>query len=397
MVRWGVVFVVLSLGAAVEAFVYSIAYIASGWVSVPRYLVALLSVWPPLWLLVGGVVFGPLADFVGRRGAMFVSLVFYVVGALGLILGTGYVLVLAFLALLLLAIGGDYNTILTAMHEYFSGDVRGSLAYLVLNFTNLGGALASALALLSVSVAIQRLALGMTLMVAIITLYMLRSRIPESPLWIARRDTTKAHLEGRGVGIALPPLWVRVVVCGLIGWSYTAGFTLLALTLGPYYLPNLTNWLILVFSLSSFISGLPISLIADRVGRRPTLLLSSLGTVATLTVMDLFINALIHAQPLFWALFIVFSVLVNTYFLTEDVLKSEYWVTRRRGSLTALVRVISLGGSIPVIFLSSYLPIGAYLIVDTAIFGVGLAASLAWYLIGVETGKGVSVEAWDHG
>jgi hypothetical protein len=113
--------------------------------------------------------------------------------------------------------------------------------------------------------------------------------------------------------------------------------------------------------------------------------------------MDLLINALIHAQPLFWALFIVFSVLVNTYFLTEDVLKSEYWVTRRRGSLTALVRVISLGGSIPVIFLSSYLPIGTYLIVDTAIFGVGLAASLAWYLIGVETGRGVSVEAWDHG
>jgi hypothetical protein len=106
---------------------------------------------------------------------------------------------------------------------------------------------------------------------------------------------------------------------------------------------------------------------------------------------------LIHAQPLFWALFIVFSVLVNTYFLTEDVLKSEYWVTRRRGSLTALVRVISLGGSIPVIFLSTYLPIGTYLIVDTAIFGVGLAASLAWYLIGVETGRGVSVEAWDHG
>jgi MFS family permease len=397
MVRLGVVFVVLSLGAAVEAFVYSIAYIASGWVSVPRYLVALLSIWPPLWLLVGGVVFGPLADFVGRRGAMFVSLVFYAVGALGLILSTGYVLVLTFLALLLLAIGGDYNTILTAMHEYFSGDVRGSLAYLVLNFTNLGGALASALALLSVSVAMQRLALGMTLVVAIITLYMLRSRIPESPLWIARRDTTKARLGSRGVGIALPPLWVRVVVGGLIGWSYTAGFTLLALTLGPYYLPNLTNWLILVFSLSSFISGLPISLIADRVGRRPTLLLSSLGTVATLTVMDLFINALIHAQLLFWALFIVFSVLVNTYFLTEDVLKSEYWVTRRRGSLTALVRIISLGGSIPVIFLSSYLPIGAYLIVDTAIFGVGLAASLAWYLIGVETGRGVSVEAWDHG
>jgi MFS family permease len=35
-----------------------------------------------------GVVFGPLADFVGRRGAVFVSLVFYVVGALGLVLGT---------------------------------------------------------------------------------------------------------------------------------------------------------------------------------------------------------------------------------------------------------------------------------------------------------------------
>jgi len=97
---------------------------------------------------------------------------------------------------------------------------------------------------------------------------------------------------------------------------------------------------------------------------------------------------------LFWPLYITFSILVNAYFLTEDTLKSEYWRVSRRGTFTALVRVISLGGSIPVIFTSAYIPINMYLIMDTAIFSVGTAASILWYIAGIETGRGVSVRVW---
>ncbi|WP_243677874.1 hypothetical protein [Vulcanisaeta distributa] len=38
------IFTVFSISTTIEAYIYSIAYIASNWVSVPRTLIALLSI-----------------------------------------------------------------------------------------------------------------------------------------------------------------------------------------------------------------------------------------------------------------------------------------------------------------------------------------------------------------
>jgi hypothetical protein len=94
-------------------------------------------------------------------------------------------------------------------------------------------------------------------------------------------------------------------------------------------------------------------------------------------------------------LFVIVSAAINVYFLAEDTLKSEIWPTKRRGLYTALVRVISLGGSIPVLFLASNLPILEYMWIGIAIFSVGFIASLLWFFFGIETSGGRSVRIWD--
>ena len=404
--RWGrihtLIFTVFSISTAIEAYIYSIAYIATNWVSVPKYLVALLSIWPPLWLLIGGALMGPLSDMIGRRRSLYLSLVMYLIGSIGLILSTNYALLLTSIAILMLAVGGEYNIVMISSHEYFPSRVRSRTVYLVLNFTNFGGALATTLALTNItSITLQKLALGLTILIVIPILYLLRSLIPESPYWLRTRRTVKDELGLNSAGgttvVRLPPLPVRVIIGGLIGWSYTAGFTLMVLTLGPYYFPNLTNWLIFAFSVASFISGIAMSMLADAISRKTLLLLSSLGSLITSILILLLIGSPVNTQYIFWMLFVLFSMLVNTYFLTEDTLKSEYWVTSRRGSYTAIARVISLGGSIPVIFLSSYLPVNSYLTLTAIIFGIGFAASLTWYVIGAETGKGIGISAWEYG
>ena len=401
-----------SLSTMIEAYIYSISYIATGWVSVPRYLTALLTIWPPLWLLIGGVTMGPLSDLIGRRNTLYLTLLMYIVGAIGLTIGGGYLTLLLFLSLLLMATGGEYNTVMVATHEYFPRRVRSRVVFLVLNFTNLGGALASALAFLNLSsVLMQRLAIGLTLVITVPILYVIRGMLPESVMWleaVGKGDVAAGEVErflkvnANGSSASMwpittvnqPPMWLRVLVGGLIGWAYTAGFSLMALTLGPYFLPSLTNQLILVFSIASFASGIPISLLADSVSRRLLLLASSVGVSLTSLAIAITVNHWSSNLNLFWPLYITFSVLVNAYFLTEDTLKSEYWRVSRRGTFTALVRVISLGGSIPVIFTSAYIPINMYLIMDTAIFSVGTAASILWYIAGIETGRGVSVRVW---
>ncbi|MGC8542610.1 MAG: MFS transporter [Vulcanisaeta sp.] len=394
------IFVVFSLSALIEAYIYSIAYIASSWVTVPKPFVALLSVWPPLWLLLGAVVIGPLSDAIGRRASLYLSLSMYIIGAVGLILSSSYTLLLLFIAVLMLAVGGEYNTVMIASHEYFPSTVRSRVVYEVLNFANLGGVLAALLALVNASVFMQRLALGLTLIIIVPMMYFLRTRIPESPHWLRSRSRTMGNVDSTGAlrmtRVKMPPLWLRIIIGGLIGWSFTAGFTLLVLTLGPYYFPSLTNWLILFFSLTAFISGIIVGAIADFISRRVMLLTSSLGTLITSLFVWLVMSIVGKPQLLFWFLYVLFSMFVNTYWLSEDTLKSEYWVTRRRGSYTAVVRVISLGGSIPIIFLSSYLPMSSYFIAIAVVFGVGFISSLVWYLVGTETGKGISIDAWDY-
>ncbi|ABW01174.1 MFS transporter [Caldivirga maquilingensis] len=401
--HWGeahtVAFTVFSLSTTIEAYIYSISYLATGWVVTPRYLTALLTVWPPLWLLIGGAVAGPLSDALGRRRVLYLTLLMYVVGAVGLMISQGYVMLLIFLSLLLVATGGEYNTVMTAAHEYFPSRLRGRLVFLILNFTNLGGVLAAALTLLNVNPMMQRVALGATLIIILPLLYALRRMLPESVLWLeavgkVNEVNTIDSPHEYTVRIRLPPTWLRVMVGGLIGWAYTAGFSLLALTLGPYFLPSLTNWLILVFSTAALVSGVVIGLLADSVSRRVMLAASSLGSTLITLILAFTTNTWMRNLGVFWGLFTVFSILINAYFLTEDTLKSEYWRVIRRGTYTALVRVISLGGSIPVLFASAYIPMKLYLLVDSIILGVGAAASIVWYIVGVETGKGISVRAW---
>ncbi|WP_291999595.1 MFS transporter [Caldivirga sp.] len=400
-----IAFIVFSLSTTIEAYVYSISYLATGWVTTPRYLTALLAVWPPLWLMIGGIVTGPLSDALGRRRTLYLTLLMYAVGAAGLIISQGYVMLLTFLSLLLVATGGEYNTVMTAAHEYFPSRHRSKLVFIILNFTNLGGALAAMLTLLNVSPIMQRFALGATLMVIVPLVYMLRQMLPESALWLEATSKVNNNVNESNVvsnnplyktaaRIKLPPTWLRVMVGGLIGWAYTAGFSLLALTLGPYFLPSLTNWLILVFSVVALTSGVIIGLLADSVSRKLMLVASSIGSTLITLILALTIHTWMRNLGLFWGLFTAFSILINAYFLTEDTLKSEYWKVIRRGTYTALVRVISLGGSIPVLFASAYIPMELYLLVNSAILGVGAVTSIVWYIIGVETGKGISVRAW---
>jgi MFS family permease len=408
---------IFSVGAAVEAYVYSLSYIATTWVSIPSTIVPLLAAWPPLWLLVGGILGGFLADNYGRKKAMYFTMAFYVVGSAGLILSGAYTGVLLFIAILLLAAGGEYNTILTVTHELFPRRYRARALYIELNSTNLGGSLAPLLALLSVdTAAAQRQLLGVTLLVVVVALYVIRLRVPESVMWLeatghvdkARRElqkypakmhpvnAPKMHpVNALGQQVRVPPIWFRVLVGALVGWAYTAGFSLLVLTLGPYFFPKLTDWLILVSGLTAFATGF-VGVAADRISRRLLLMASSVGVVV---VGYLFIQTLdtwLKHVFVFWILFVALSAFINTYFLTEDTLKSEVWPTRNRGKYTALVRVLSLGGTIPVVYLSSNLPIISYMWLGIAVFSAGLAAAVAWGIWGSETSMGRSVRIWEQ-
>ncbi|MGC9211692.1 MAG: MFS transporter [Nitrososphaeria archaeon] len=401
-------FASFSIGTTIEAYIYSLSYIATSWVTIPRVLLALLAIWSPLWLLIGGMVAGPLSDRIGRRNTLFITLALYALGAVGLIFSYSYILLLISIGLLLFSSGGEYNTILAATHELFPKNHRAKALFLELNFTNIGGSIAAVLALLEISsVLYQRIVLGITLLLSIVVMFIIRLKVPESVMWLESKgkldqaqEELQKHYKIEPVQddlkkpLKLPSIWFRIIVGGIIGWAYTAGFSLIVLTLGPYFFPSLTDWLILVFGLVAFASGF-IGLVADRMPRKYMLLLSSLAVIISAYLFIPTLNIWLHNIAIFWALFVMVSVFINIYFLAEDTLKSEMWPTKRRGLYTAIVRVISLGGSIPVLFLTANLPILEYMWVGIAIFSAGFIVSVLWFFFGVETSQGRSVRIWD--
>jgi len=66
---WGRVhtyaFIAFSAGFFLEAYIFGMAPIATGWVSVPKFLTSTLLAWAPLWLIIGIMVTGPLSDRLG--------------------------------------------------------------------------------------------------------------------------------------------------------------------------------------------------------------------------------------------------------------------------------------------------------------------------------------------
>ncbi len=410
--KWSTVhsllFLAFSIGTGVEAYIYSLSYIATSWVTIPRSLIALLAVWPPLWLLLGGAVSGPLADEVGRKKTLFITIAIYAVGALGLIFSYTYITILIFIGMLLFAAGGEYNTILAATHELFPRKYRSRALFLELNFTNIGGSVAAIMALLAVSsISAQRELLGVTLLLSLLVMYIIRLRLPESVMWLESKgkfSRASDELE-KYYGASpekdslvrpakLPSIYFRIAVGGIIGWAYTAGFSLIVLTLGPYFFPSLTDWLIFIFGIVAFAAGF-LGLVADRYSRKRFLLVSAILVVIFAYLFIPTLKIWLTDTFVFWFLFIGVSVFINIYFLAEDTLKSEIWPTKRRGLYLAVVRVISLGGSIPVIFLAVNLPIVSYMWLGIGIFSSGLVASAAWYVWGIETSRGRSVRIWD--
>ncbi|HII81935.1 MAG TPA: MFS transporter, partial [Ferroplasma sp.] len=276
-------------------------------------------------------------------------------------------------------------------------------------FTNIGGSVAAILSLLVISsIVFQRELLGVTLLMSILIMYIIRLRLPESVMWLeakGRYNQANTELE-KYYGaqpendklvrpLKLPSLWFRIVIGGIVGWAYTAGFSLIVLTLGPYFFPSLTDWLIFIFGIVAFIAGF-IGMVADKFSRKRFLLISAILVVIFAYLFIPTMKLWITDTFIFWFLFIGVSIFINIYFLAEDTLKSEIWPTRRRGLYSAIVRVISLGGSIPVIFLAVNLPIISYMWLGIGIFGTGLVASIAWYIWGTETSKGKSVRIWDE-
>lgn len=161
-----------------------------------------LSILTPLWHLntveislvgstsliaaaLGSIIFGRIADHIGRKAVYSFTLIVLAAGAIASAFAPNIIFLLIFRFILGLGIGGDYPLSATLMSEYANRKDRGRLITMVFSMQGLGLVLAPLLTIVLLSIHISndlvwRLMLGIGALPALGTFY-LRHQIAETP------------------------------------------------------------------------------------------------------------------------------------------------------------------------------------------------------------------------
>jgi len=236
---------------------------------------------------IGGVLFGFIADRAGRKKALMLSILTYSVCSFGSGLSTSLVMLVIFRFVLGLGMGGEWNTGATLVAETWPTHLRAKAIAIVQSAWALGWAAAALVAGIVLKYAHWRAVFFIGIAPALVILW-IRKSVPESQMWKDRKDSQKntpflamfaPGLRKNAIFLFLMNLFGLFAWWGLFSWMpfYLAqpvgeggdggrGFHLLGITT-----------LLVVLNLAGMFPGyLTFGWVADRLGRRRSLILYTL-------------------------------------------------------------------------------------------------------------------------
>ncbi|MGA2357150.1 MAG: MFS transporter [Terriglobales bacterium] len=166
----------LGMSKATSGFLYTLTLLASG---------------------IGGVFFGFLADRIGRKRALMLSILTYSVCSFASGLSTTVLMLAVFRFILGLGMGGEWNTGATLVAETWPTELRAKAIAIVQSSWAIGYALAALVAGVVLRYANWRFVFFVGVLPAIVTLW-IRNGVPESRMW---EESRRAGQEERTQGM----------------------------------------------------------------------------------------------------------------------------------------------------------------------------------------------------
>ncbi|MGA2978292.1 MAG: MFS transporter [Terriglobales bacterium] len=151
---------------------------------------------------IGGLFFGFLADRIGRKRALMLSILTYSICSFASGLSTTVLMLAAFRFILGLGMGGEWNTGATLVAETWPDELRAKAIALVQSSWAIGYALAALVAGLVLRYANWRMVFFVGILPALVTLWIRRS-VPESQMW--EEHHRQAEEETRSLVSPVPP------------------------------------------------------------------------------------------------------------------------------------------------------------------------------------------------
>ena len=379
---------------------------AAAWVN-PIYTMGMLA---------GALIFGPLADRLGRRRLFMITLAIYAIATVLTGFSWDYASLAVFRFLTGIGIGGEYGAINSAIEEFIPPRYRGRVDGFINASWNIGGILASGAAFFALGalpIGAWRVVFWFGAVVAIAVLFV-RSSVPESPRWLLARGREE---EARAIvgklfdqTVALPDVPVAPESSeGFLAqvtrlWEQTPARMLFSFVLNlaqvmPYYgilaiggiaifpAVGITGkaipLLYLVNAATAFCGQILMSYLCDFWGRRPTLLTVFCGAAILCGSL-----VLAHTTAAFVAMFLVFGMFSASSGAGTYVVLSEIFPTGLRatgiGLSVAVGRIGAIAAPPAFFWLYQHYGVGSVFLAMSSIFVVGALAMLWWYVYGVE-------------
>ena len=283
----------------------------------------------------GGVLFGFIADRIGRTKALMLSILTYSVCSLGSGLSTSLGMLIFFRFFLGLGMGGEWNTGATLVAETWPTHLRARAISIVQSAWawGLAGAALAAWIVLDLLHLNWRMVFFVGILPAFVTLW-IRTSVPESEMWKQQvQSREKAPFsEILSPGLRRQTIFLLLMnVFGLFAWwglfSWMPPYLTLPVEKGGrgFGMMSTTTLLVTLNLIGMFPGYLCFGWIADRVGRRRSLMFF---TVCAALLIPLY--ALARAQWLILILGAMVGFFGTGFFSGSGLVGSEIFPTRIR-------------------------------------------------------------------
>ncbi len=287
------------------------------------------------------MLFGFLADRIGRKRALMLSILTYSVCSFASGLSTSIQMLAAFRFILGLGMGGEWNTGATLVAETWPNELRAMAISVVQSSFAIGFAAAALVAGLVLRLSNWRWVFFVGILPALITLWIQKS-VPESEMW-EEHKRAESHPSNSQAGAAgfgelfsskyAKPMFVLLFVnfFGMFAWwgIFTWAPALLSLPVsqgGRGFSLGGTTYMLVVQQLVGMFPGYAsFGWVADRLGRRPSFILY-LAIAAVLTP----VYALVRGTGPILLLGIVVAFFGTGFFSGSGIAGSELFPTRLR-------------------------------------------------------------------
>src|SRR5690348_218843 len=145
---------------------------------------------------IGGVLFGWVADRIGRRRALMLSILTYSLCSLGSALSPSIAVLAVFRFILGLGMGGEWNTGATLVAESWPTELRAKAISLVQSSWAIGYALAALVAGIVLRYYDWRAVFFVGVLPALVVLW-IQNGVPESELWLQSKGAATAATKKR--------------------------------------------------------------------------------------------------------------------------------------------------------------------------------------------------------